>query len=199
SRAPGRGQGARPAAGRAPYLGGVPPGGARGDAGRRGGRRGPHASSHGLRGQEQGAEDAPGRNPETRSRLVISWAMAAAVARRWLAATALSRPAQRGVRLPPQRPRSNRLPSCPSDETLAGLLADALTAAERDSLARHLDGCAPCQEKLARLTRTPDTKMWRRAGHPPQGPEAEEGVVRRLKRAPPSWAASRLGQADRPA
>src|SRR5262245_19300513 len=91
------------------------------------------------------------------------------------------------------------MPSCPSDETLTGLLADALTLAERDSLARHVEGCAPCQERLDRLTGTPDAERWRRAGHPPQGCEAEEGMVRRLKRVPPSSAAHRLGQADRPA
>src|SRR3954452_15785702 len=91
------------------------------------------------------------------------------------------------------------MPSCPSDERLTGLLADALTPAERDSLARHVEGCAPCQEKLARLTGTPDTEMWRCARHPPQGSEAEEGVVRRLKRVPPSSAAPRPGQTDRPA
>src|SRR5262249_22475506 len=59
-------------AGGAAYLGGVPPGGARGPGGHRGGRQGPPASGHGLRGQEQGAEDAPGRNRETRSGLVIA-------------------------------------------------------------------------------------------------------------------------------
>jgi eukaryotic-like serine/threonine-protein kinase len=78
------------------------------------------------------------------------------------------------------------MPSCPSDETLAGLLADALTAGERDRLARHAEGCVPCQERLARLTATPITEMWRRAEHPPQGSEAEEGLVRRLKRLPRS-------------
>jgi serine/threonine protein kinase len=91
------------------------------------------------------------------------------------------------------------MPSCPSDESLTGLLADALTTAERDCLARHLEGCAPCQEKLARLTGTPDTEQWWCAGHPPQGTEAEEGMVRRLKRVPPSAAVHRPEQADRPA
>jgi serine/threonine protein kinase len=90
------------------------------------------------------------------------------------------------------------MPSCPSDATITGLLADALTTAERDRLARHVEGCAPCQEKLARLTETPDTERWRRAEHPPRGPEAEEGVVRRLKRVPPSAAAHPPEQADRP-
>jgi serine/threonine protein kinase len=88
---------------------------------------------------------------------------------------------------------------CPSDETLAGLLADALPPADRDSLARHVEGCAPCQESLARLTGTPDTEWWRRAERPPQGSAAEEGMVRRLKQTPPPPAARRPGQADGPA
>jgi serine/threonine protein kinase len=91
------------------------------------------------------------------------------------------------------------VPSCPSDETLTGLLAEALTPAERDGLARHLEGCAPCQEKLARLTGTPDTERWRRTEHPLPGSEAEEGVVRRLKRVPPSRAGHHPEQADGPA
>lgn len=91
------------------------------------------------------------------------------------------------------------MPSCPSDETLTGLLAEALTTAERDSLARHVERCAHCQEKLARLTATPDTELWPRAGHLPQASEAEEGVVRRLKRVPLSAAASCPRRADGPA
>jgi serine/threonine protein kinase len=86
--------------------------------------------------------------------------------------------------------------SCPSDETLTGLLADALTLAERDSLARHVEGCAPCQEKLARLTGTPDTERWRRAGRPPRGSADEEGMVRRLKRVTPPSPARRREQAN---
>jgi serine/threonine protein kinase len=41
--------------------------------------------------------------------------------------------------------------------------------------------------------------MWRRAEHPLQGSEAEEEMVLRLKRVPPSLAAQRLESADRPA
>ena len=77
---------------------------------------------------------------------------------------------------------------CPSDEKLTGLLADALSTAERDALARHVEGCASCQERLARLTETPDPETWRRAEHPPRGSRAEEGMMRRLKRRP-SWLA----------
>jgi hypothetical protein len=91
------------------------------------------------------------------------------------------------------------MPSCPSDETLAGLLTDALTTGERDSLAQHVEGCVPCQDRLARLTGTPITPMWRRTEHPQQGSEAEEELMRRLKRLPPYSAAPRLEQADRPA
>ena len=56
---------------------------------------------------------------------------------------------------------------CPSDEKLAGLLADALSTAERDALAQHVEGCASCQEKLARLTETSDAETWQRAEHLP--------------------------------
>src|SRR5262249_6890528 len=76
SRTPGGGQGAGAPAGRAAYLGGVPPAGARGPAGGRGGRQGPPASGHGVRGQEQGAKDAPGRDREARIGRVIAAAMA---------------------------------------------------------------------------------------------------------------------------
>jgi serine/threonine protein kinase len=76
--------------------------------------------------------------------------------------------------------------SCPADDILTGLLADALTTAERDTLARHVEECAPCQKRLARLTGSPDTELWRRAEHPTQGSEDEDGMVRRLKRLSPS-------------
>jgi hypothetical protein len=63
---------------------------------------------------------------------------------------------------------------CPSDEKLTGLLADALSTAERDALARHVEGCASCQERLARLSGTPEPETWRRAEQPPRGSGAEE-------------------------
>src|SRR5262245_8874739 len=72
-------------------------------------------------------------------------------------------------------PRNTDMSVCPAEERLAGLLADALSAAERDDLARHVEGCASCQERLARLT--PDTEVWRRAEQPPGGSSAEEGVL----------------------
>jgi serine/threonine protein kinase len=77
---------------------------------------------------------------------------------------------------------------CPSDEKLAGLLADALGPAERDALAGHVEGCASCQARLARMTGARDRETWRRAEHPPRDSRAEEEMVRRLKRMP-SWLA----------
>jgi serine/threonine protein kinase len=71
---------------------------------------------------------------------------------------------------------------CPSGEKLIGLLADALTSAERDALVRHVEECAACQDQLARLTGTADTERWRHAEHWPRGSGAEDGMVRRLKR-----------------
>jgi serine/threonine protein kinase len=88
---------------------------------------------------------------------------------------------------------------CPSDQTLSGLLADVLRTAERHNVARHVEGCAACREKLARLTGIPDTETWRRAEHPPQGSEVEERMLRRLKRVSLSSVARRLEQADKPA
>src|SRR5437764_11046874 len=84
--------------------------------------------------------------------------------------------------------RNTLMASCPSDEKLTGLLADALSTAERDALARHVEGCAACQEQLARLTGTSDTEMWLRAEHSPRGSSNEEKLMWRLKRMP-SWLA----------
>jgi WD40 repeat protein/serine/threonine protein kinase len=89
------------------------------------------------------------------------------------------------------------MPSCPSDEQLTDLLADALSKTERDTLARHVEGCTACQDKLARWTGIPNT--WRRVEPPPQGSEAEEGMMRRLKQMSPSWASTCLKQAEEPA
>src|SRR5262249_2660166 len=77
---------------------------------------------------------------------------------------------------------------CPSAEELTGLLAEALSTAERDTLARHVEGCASCQEQLARLTGNADPETWRRAEHPPRDSRAEEEMMRRLKQRP-SWLA----------
>ena len=99
----------------------------------------------------------------------------------------------------PRCPRNTLMTLCPSDEKLTGLLADALSTAERDALARHVEGCASCQEQLARLTGTPDSETWRRAEHPPRGSRAEEAMMRRLKRRPSWLAPTDPMQAARPA
>src|SRR6476660_2473592 len=70
---------------------------------------------------------------------------------------------------------------CPADQTLALLLADALSATERNALAQHVEACAACQVKLARLTEISDNELWQRAAHLPPRSEAEAEFVRRLK------------------
>src|SRR5262249_37630463 len=98
----------------------------------------------------------------------------------------------RGKRASVFHPRCRRnalMTCCPSDEKLTGLLADALSTAERDALAQHVEGCAACQEQLALLTATPDRQMWRRAEHPTRGSRAEDAMMRRLKRRRPRLAA----------
>jgi serine/threonine-protein kinase len=42
--------------------------------------------------------------------------------------------------------------ACPTADTLHALLAGKLARPEEDALARHLDGCEPCQRALDRLT-----------------------------------------------
>ncbi len=88
--------------------------------------------------------------------------------------------------------------SCPTNEQLLGLLAEVLSMAERDTTARHIDGCAACQERLAGLTRTPDTEVWRRAVQPHQGTSTEQKLLRRLKRMPSRLTPSVLGLVVRP-
>jgi serine/threonine protein kinase len=71
---------------------------------------------------------------------------------------------------------------CPSDAKLADLLTDALANADLDFVARHIETCAACQQRLARLTES-DDGLLPRAPSFPLDSEAEEEVVRRLKSA----------------
>ncbi len=71
--------------------------------------------------------------------------------------------------------------SCPSDEQLDQLLADALNVAERDALAEHVEGCATCQQALARISRTFDAETWRRVKQLHPSSETEDAIVQRLK------------------
>lgn len=73
------------------------------------------------------------------------------------------------------------MPSCPPDEKLTALLADAMSSSERDAVASHVEECATCQERLARLTDNSNADAWGRAERAAQGSEAEEGMVRHLK------------------
>ena len=75
--------------------------------------------------------------------------------------------------------------SCPSHEKLTDLLADVLSVAERNALARHVEGCTTCQRDLACLTGAPDTEVWRLAGNRPLGSGAEERMLLSLKQMPP--------------
>ena len=88
--------------------------------------------------------------------------------------------------------------SCPSDEKLATLLADALSAAERDEIADHIGGCASCQEKLARLSESSGADAWRPAAQTQPCCEVEEEIVRRLKLARPSMAFTASIPSDTP-
>jgi eukaryotic-like serine/threonine-protein kinase len=74
---------------------------------------------------------------------------------------------------------------CPSDEELANLLIDTLSAAQRDVVARHVEGCAACQERLASLTGTLGTQIWRRPENSFSACHAEEKVIQRLKEVSP--------------
>ncbi|HTM55455.1 MAG TPA: protein kinase [Pirellulales bacterium] len=73
--------------------------------------------------------------------------------------------------------------ACPSDETLAVLLADGLAAPDRDALAEHVEGCAVCQKKLARLSEVSADPAWQRSADLEPLNETEQEIVRRLKRA----------------
>jgi serine/threonine protein kinase len=77
--------------------------------------------------------------------------------------------------------------SCPSDETFGGILAGKLSAENQDAVAKHVEGCDTCQERLAQLTGVPDSEVWRCAELAPHASKAEEGMMRRLKKMPPSW------------
>src|SRR6476659_4990696 len=88
--------------------------------------------------------------------------------------------------------------SCPSDETLASLLADALSTAERDALAGHIEECAACLERLVRLSEIADADALRPAAQTPPCSETEEEIVRRLKMVRFALASSTPNSADTP-
>src|SRR5262245_26712072 len=48
-------------------------------------------------------------------------------------------------------PARDARPACPTHQQLKGLLAEQLTAAQRERVETHVEGCPSCQEALARL------------------------------------------------
>src|SRR6476646_1065495 len=68
---------------------------------------------------------------------------------------------------------------CPSDEQLANLLNDALAAPEREAIAEHVEECASCMAKLARLSEI--SGAWQTASQPHPSSEVEEEIIQRLK------------------
>jgi WD40 repeat protein len=87
---------------------------------------------------------------------------------------------------------------CPGREQLRQLLAEQLGAAEGAALEAHVEGCAVCQESLARLSDGEDTG----APPPPTGvPESDADFVRRLGEQPPPGTEldSLMGKNDEPA
>src|SRR6187200_3687605 len=87
---------------------------------------------------------------------------------------------------------------CPSDDELASLLDDALSTPEQDALAKHVEQCDSCRQKLARMTEISDTGTWQRVTHLPPCSEAEEEIVQRLKLARQSLASFAVDPAVTP-
>jgi eukaryotic-like serine/threonine-protein kinase len=85
---------------------------------------------------------------------------------------------------------------CPSNEKLARLVADALSEAECEALAQHVEECAACQARLAQLTDTSDPELAQRPENLSSRTEAEDEIMRRLKRGPGSPARVASGPAD---
>lgn len=73
---------------------------------------------------------------------------------------------------------------CPCDEKLTDLLADALDSVERDALARHVEGCASCQDQLAHLAGSSDSATWWCPQESSHGSRAEEALIQRMKGLP---------------
>ena len=67
---------------------------------------------------------------------------------------------------------------CPTDESLHGILADALSTARQEAVADHVESCTACQERLAGMTVMPITEAWWRAVEEAYPSLAEEGLLR---------------------
>jgi serine/threonine protein kinase len=73
---------------------------------------------------------------------------------------------------------------CPSDKKLKGLLADALSAAKRDAVGRHVEACRACEERLARFSGPQEPESCRRPEQPQTGSKSEDRIIKRLKQLP---------------
>jgi tRNA A-37 threonylcarbamoyl transferase component Bud32 len=83
------------------------------------------------------------------------------------------------------------LSRCPSPGVLDGLLAERLGGPERDSVETHVEGCAPCQEYLARVSaRTFCPTAPPSACRDEPDPEPDESFLRRLRDVPPPVAST---------
>jgi eukaryotic-like serine/threonine-protein kinase len=80
--------------------------------------------------------------------------------------------------------------SCPSEEKLAALLVDVLSAAEQDAVITHVEQCPLCRDKLARLSENPNVETWQRAAQmhcqADEKGDAEAAMLQRLKRMRPT-------------
>src|SRR5689334_8460562 len=70
---------------------------------------------------------------------------------------------------------------CPASEQLRQLLEDHLSEADRDPVARHVDQCGRCQERLEQLTASSSNPTWRVPPSPPPAPLPRPDFLRQLK------------------
>jgi serine/threonine protein kinase/CHAT domain-containing protein/Tfp pilus assembly protein PilF len=82
-----------------------------------------------------------------------------------------------------QFPNNGASDGCPSAAVLDLLLADELSGPERDPVEAHVEGCAPCQERLERMIENTATAATMCAP-PPGDPEPPEDFLRRLNELP---------------
>jgi eukaryotic-like serine/threonine-protein kinase len=71
---------------------------------------------------------------------------------------------------------------CPSEERLRNLLSGDPDATVSDSLSLHVEDCSACQALLGRLTEVANAELRPRVSDASPDAEAEERVMRRLKR-----------------
>jgi WD40 repeat protein len=92
--------------------------------------------------------------------------------------------------------------TCPNDDQLRQLLAEAVAAADREALVSHVETCPACQQLLERLSEDNEIDWDLLRGAPPAAlPEADAAVVRRFEETPPSGepaTLSDLGAAPEP-